>query len=125
MGNEMMNRFLGIALEMVFNRHRRREILFWWLYFFLLLTFFVVFFSLFSLIWFYSILWERAIQEERRKGSSSGEHIGNSIHLYIWPFAVFNCKHCDPATTNISLPANAFSQTTLVNDIQQLLLLIT
>lgn len=34
MGNEMTNRFLGIAIEMVFNRHRRREILFWWLYFF-------------------------------------------------------------------------------------------
>ncbi len=45
MGNEMMNRFLGIALEMVLNRHRRREILFWWLYFFFF--FFLVSFLLF------------------------------------------------------------------------------
>lgn len=49
MGDEMMNRFLGIAQEMVFNRHRRREILFWWLTFFLGFLFFCL------LVLFYSM----------------------------------------------------------------------
>lgn len=50
MGNEMMNRFLGIAIEMVFNRHRRREILFWWLYFFFYFFFCGFLFPFFSFL---------------------------------------------------------------------------
>lgn len=107
MGNEMMNRFLGIALEMVFNRHRRRENS-------ILVALFCSFLLLF---WFYSFY-----------GNTSSSTIGaketpeQSMLEILFPY--INMAFGDPAAANMSPPASALlPKTTSGNDIQWLLLL--
>lgn len=112
-----MNRFLGIALEMVFNRHRRREILFWWLYFFFF--FLRGFLALSCSTLFYGNAQSRRRGAKEAPAESMLETLFTCISGLL---RSFNCKHCDPELANISLLASAFlPQTTSGNDIQQLL----
>lgn len=113
-----MNRFLGIALEMVFNRHRRREILFWWLYLF----------SWFSFLIFFGATLFYGNAQSRRRGAKEApaesmlETLFTCISGLLRSFNCKHCKHCDSATANISLLASAFLlQTTPGTDIQRLL----
>lgn len=102
---------------MVFNRHRRREILFWWLYFF----------SWYSFLIFFGATLFYGNAQSRRRGAKEApaESMLETLFTCISGLLSVNCKHCkhcDPATANISLPASSFLlQTTSGNNIQQLL----